>query len=210
MPILHWTASPDCGIWLPLTSDINAVGSASRHSGECLCGAGVRESGEPMRPGDVGRWALALALGLGAAHAANGQSPAVRKPRGLIAQIFGRKETAPPAPEKARPTAAPIAPAIRRAHALADLMRRQEVCQKMLEIGWATGDEELQRQAEELNQRAYDVYLQCTGQTSGATTDEGVLRQRLAADETDVRERLTRPSATGTTRARAEAREEKR
>lgn len=172
--------------------------------------ADARGMGEPMRPGDVGKWALALALGLGAAHEVRGQDPAPRKPRGLIAQIFGRNDKAPPAPDKKAPAAAPVAPSVRRAQALADLMRRQEVCQKMMEIGWASGDEELQRQAEELNQRAYDVYLQRTGQAAGTTADEGVLRQRLAADEAGVRERLTRPAAATTTRARATAREDER
>jgi hypothetical protein len=41
----------------------------------------------------------------------------------------------------------------------ADLNRRQEVCQKLLELGLEIGDEELMRKADQLSKRAFDVYM---------------------------------------------------
>lgn len=40
-----------------------------------------------------------------------------------------------------------------------DLERRREVCLKLIDIANATGDEELRRKAELLDQRAYDLYV---------------------------------------------------
>src|SRR5713226_6708411 len=48
--------------------------------------------------------------------------------------------------------------------AKADLERRQEVCLKLREIAIANGDDDLQRKAEMLDQRAYDLYVAAKNQ----------------------------------------------
>jgi hypothetical protein len=48
--------------------------------------------------------------------------------------------------------------------AKADLERRQDVCLKLREIAIASGDDDLLRKAEMLDQRAYDLYVAAKNQ----------------------------------------------
>jgi hypothetical protein len=53
--------------------------------------------------------------------------------------------------------------AARRLRAELDWKRRAEVCQKLRQIAYETKDEELDRQAERLDQRAWDAYVRQLG-----------------------------------------------
>ncbi len=112
----------------------------------------------------LGTAVLALAVGLGVVGLASAQESG---------NWFTRLFT--PAVEKNEPakkidatTDLPKTPASslnnRAAKAKADLDRRQEVCMRLREIAIATGDDELLRKAEMLDQRAYDVYLAAKNQ----------------------------------------------
>jgi hypothetical protein len=71
------------------------------------------------------------------------------------------------------------------------LIRRQMVCQKLMDIALRAGDQQLLRQAEQLDQRAWQVYLQRTAQFSGGPplfdSDEKTLEKHLGPTNTAVR-----------------------
>jgi len=69
--------------------------------------------------------------------------------------------TEPKAPVKAGPTARELAIA-QREKEKANFMRRSDACLKLKQIALDTGDDELHRRAEELNDRAWSIYLQRT------------------------------------------------
>src|SRR5262245_7791352 len=64
-----------------------------------------------------------------------------------------------------------------------DWKRRAEICQKLRQIAYETNDDELDRFAERLDQRAWDVYIRQTG-AAGANLpqDERVLAERIGVD----------------------------
>jgi hypothetical protein len=72
------------------------------------------------------------------------------------------------------------------ARELSDLLRRSAVCEKLWDIAMFTNDNELLRKAEQLNQRAWDMYQQRTNKLPvGAPTlhsDERVLDRRLGTN----------------------------
>jgi hypothetical protein len=70
----------------------------------------------------------------------------------------------------------------RRLRAEFDWKRRAEVCQKFRQIAFETNDDELDRFAERLDQRAWDVYLKQTGGGPGLSLDEHVIGERLGID----------------------------
>ena len=72
--------------------------------------------------------------------------------------------------------------AARRLRAELDWKRRAEVCQKLRQIAFETNDDELDRFAERLDQRAWDVYIQRVGGGSSLSLDERVLSERLGVD----------------------------
>ena len=59
----------------------------------------------------------------------------------------------------------------------ADLDRRQEVCMKLQRIAEANGDEELMRKANELDKRAFDVYLAGKNRIGEAERDGAVAKK---------------------------------
>ena len=63
-----------------------------------------------------------------------------------------------------------------------DWKRRCEVCQKLRQIAYETNDDELDRFAERLDQRAWDVYLKQTGTSPGLSLDDHVIGERLGID----------------------------
>jgi hypothetical protein len=67
------------------------------------------------------------------------------------------EEEKPAAAEGAKPAAVDRA-AVVRAREEAALLRRQEVCCKLKEIALQTNDPELERRAQELEERAWEVY----------------------------------------------------
>jgi hypothetical protein len=161
-----------------------------------------------------GRWALALlaalAWGNAGARADDGDLVPTQH-RSLWDRWFGKDEPEKKKPAESKPPARPEksdkvetpdrprvlgveAAAAIRAREEAVLLRRQEVCLKLLQIATETGDLELQNQAEQLNERAWNVYLQRTGKLPGAgngsTSDEMVLQMHLGTSESDTVRRL--------------------
>jgi len=83
--------------------------------------------------------------------------------------------------DKTKP-AAP-SPAVVRQKAYYEWQRRLEVCDKLKLIALQTGDQELSRKADALDQRIWDVYVQRTGATKGTLSpDEQILEGRLGMD----------------------------
>ena len=164
----------------------------------------------------VGLWGgcavLLLALGLSAGSAAPppadddddgapvvGPNPAARPRDGwnpLITRTFGLDKKPAPKPEKKADAPAPrpsaqleSAAAIRRLEE-AKLHRRQEVCLRLREIARETNDNDLERLAEELDQRAFDVFMQRTAYLPRSGPDAEALepRQKDSTSTASVRE----------------------
>jgi len=123
--------------------------------------------------------------------AAAGPDPAARPRDGwnpFITRLLGGddKKPAPKPPEKTRDKDGPAkadAPAPRpsarsqsaahyRALEQAKLRRRQDVCLRLREVARETRDEDLERKALQLDQRAWEVYLERTRNLPGAESDE--------------------------------------
>jgi hypothetical protein len=115
----------------------------------------------------------------------------------FIAKVFGLNDPKPaPKPDKEkdkekdpkreaapapRPSAMAQAAASLRALEMKKLLRRQEVCLRLREIAAETHDDDLERKAEELDARAWQVYQEHTKNIVGGA-------------EADVTARLTAPS----------------
>jgi hypothetical protein len=141
-----------------------------------------------MRNRTVGTAALALALGVGAAAGARAAEPA----NNWFTRLFytppaARKDAAPAKDAQAESV---IPPRIRQANAKADLIRRLEVCDKLRELAFQTGDDELLRKADRLEQRAWDVHARTTNTPAGLSADEAVLNDRLGPDAVGARSPL--------------------
>ena len=117
-------------------------------------------------------WVLALSLTLGItsmAVAADDDAPPARSGNWftrLFVRDKGTKESAAKKEEAAKTEA--NAPALAQQKAQVELMRRQEVCDKLRQIALQIGDNDLTRKADALDQRAWDVYVQRTGGTGGS------------------------------------------
>lgn len=108
---------------------------------------------------------LTLAVSLGIVGLASAQE--ATNWLGWFKGTPAKTEPAKKLEEKAEPTFTPAAVNGARAlRAKADLDRRQEVCMKLIDIAIATGDEDLRRMAEMLDQRAVDLYFAAKNQTS--------------------------------------------
>ena len=90
---------------------------------------------------------------------------------------FHKKE-APPPLVPAVPVESPVA---RKAREQAIYFRRIAVCDKLKDIAFQTRDDELLRKADQLDQRAFAIYQQHTGEAPGAglQADERILERRL-------------------------------
>jgi hypothetical protein len=114
--------------------------------------------------------------------------PAAKKPPARPDKPADPKP-ADPKPADARP-AVPSAPpsvedvAAYRAREEAVLLRRLAVCNKLMEVAVQTRDEELLRQVEQIDQRAWAAYTQRTANLSAgsaaAAVDEKILDMHLA------------------------------
>jgi hypothetical protein len=115
--------------------------------------------------------AAALVVGLGAAVAGEPDSDARPEPRGLLSGLFGDKPKPKAKTEKkpatddrpacSRTTEAVIFEQQRQMNAL---LRRMQVCDRLRLIAEQTGNDELMRQADELEARAEEIYRQQTAQ----------------------------------------------
>ncbi len=146
-----------------------------------------------MRHGAV--WVLALALIASAARFAAAEAPS-----GGSGGVFTRWFKRPASPARAEKdeepkaislTAAKLAKEARQAQAMSDWMRRSEVCLKLRDVAHETGDDELWRKADQLEQRAYDAFVQQT-QRGASTVDETALQRRLPKEDVSAGARLLR------------------
>lgn len=176
-----------------------------------------------MRRLGAWRWQLALLAAWGAAATVAADEPARGAAPwnngGLLRGWFGRPEAAsvdkPVSPAEAMAAKTPSAvedAAAERARHEAALLRRQAVCARLLEIAFRNNDPELERQAEELQNRAWALYTQRTANLSsagrGLELDEGVLDRKLGGDRA-APSGPERPAAGREAGARATLREEK-
>jgi hypothetical protein len=141
---------------------------------------------------------LALAVSVGTCTPAHADDPAP-KSGNWFTNLFQR----PAAPAKAAPAKKentevalePLAPTAesRQRQARADWLRRQEICLKLREIALATNDDDLARKADQLDQRAYDAYVQQTGQQPALSRDaaEDTLERHLTQEPGGIGARLS-------------------
>ncbi len=131
-------------------------------------------------------WVLALGLALGLTTLVKADDEDVKPPK--TGNWFTRLFTHDSAPKKkdavkdevARPM--PPSPIVMRKKAEGELLRRQEVCEKLRQIALETSDKELARKADDLEQRAWDIYVQRTGSPmSNLAPDAPLSAGRLAA-----------------------------
>ena len=122
----------------------------------------------------LGTAALTLAVGLGFVGMASGQEPGNWFTR--LMPFGGEKaDSAKKLDSKSEPANMPPTSTDYRAlKAKADLERRRDICDKLRGIGIASGDDDLVRKAEMLDQRAWDLYVACTnrGRTSSPSVVE--------------------------------------
>ena len=128
----------------------------------------------------------ALAIGLGALGAA-GRVAADPPQTSWTARLWPWSKKAPEGQKDATGQPAKEAKAdveaARRLRAELDWNRRAEICQKLRQIAYETKDDELDRFAERLDQRAWDVYIRQTGGSgNNLPRDERVLAERIGVD----------------------------
>ncbi len=132
-----------------------------------------------MRHRNVG--VLALGLGLAVAGVVLAEQPTGSDGGSWWSRLFSHRSSAPTIrkeePGEAKGTAS-IQPGSQRTHAQADYLRRLEVCDRLREIAFQTGDSELMHTVDQLEQRVADAYSQKT--KIGSSFDEEVLQGRLA------------------------------
>ena len=77
-----------------------------------------------------------------------------------------------------------VTPSVLRQRAILDWSRRQEVVDRLREIAFQTGDEELRRKADQLNDRIWDTYMKATaGLPQGnVSPEEQILESKLGID----------------------------
>jgi hypothetical protein len=100
--------------------------------------------------------AFTLAFGLGVVGLVSAQESGTWFTRWFTPAA--KTESAKKVDAKADPQAPPPASTSRLKQAKADLERRQAVCNRLIEIADASGDDDLRRKAEQLDQRAWDLY----------------------------------------------------
>lgn len=155
-------------------------------------------------------WVLALGCGLGLAVLARAddtdEKPA--KTGNWMTRLFVREPVAKKKDAKIEEPAAPapMSPALLKQKAHWEWLRRLEVCDKLKQIALETGDQELARKAEALDQRAWDVYVQRTGRPKGnLTPDEQILDGQLGL-EASQRTKTPAASSGGSAQARFDGR----
>ncbi|MBM3992918.1 MAG: hypothetical protein FJ303_02000 [Planctomycetes bacterium] len=104
--------------------------------------------------------ALTIALSLGIVGLASAQESGNWFTRWFTPTLERKSEK--PAKEEVKPDTAKLQETInatKATQATNDWLRRQEICNRLMEIANATGDEDLRRKAQVLDGRAYDIYL---------------------------------------------------
>ena len=140
-----------------------------------------------MRHRSTWTWILTLVLGLGLAALAHAQDDEAGpvKTGNWFTRLFQRDGAAKKKDTEAKKddaTPAPPSPAPLRQKAYLEWQRRIEVCEKLKQIALETGDQELSRKADALDQRAWDVYVQRTGGPKGSLSPGESLEGRLGME----------------------------
>ncbi len=147
---------------------------------------------------------LLLALGAGSVPAGDKdvKPPSRYGSKSVFDELFGPEEKKPapkPAKDKekardakAKDDAAPprLAAADVREREEAKLLRRLEVCDRLVKIARDSGDADLERQAQQLDKRAWEVYRERTANLTGTSAmlepDEGRLGKKLSVSTVDA------------------------
>lgn len=109
---------------------------------------------------------------------------------------FHKKKTPPPPVIQAPQESA----AAREAREKADYLRRISVCDKLRDIAFQANDDDLSRKADQLDQRAYAIFMKHTGQGMASTNlqaDERTLERRLGQNTPAGQELLPTQRASG-------------
>jgi hypothetical protein len=140
-----------------------------------------------MRRGSKWAWALALGLGvgLGALARADEDDAKPAKTGNWFTRLFskGGAKKKDEGTQKKDEAVAPPSQALARQKAYCEWQRRTEVCYKLKQIAIETGDKDLDRKADALDQRAWEVYVQQTGGAKGnLSPDEQFLEGHLGVE----------------------------
>lgn len=96
----------------------------------------------------------------------------------LFTRTSAKKADKAPEPKGGVPTLNPVLPKEPAIQAQANLQRRREVCQRLLEIALETADNDLYRKAEQLDQRVWDAYSASTGRSMSTERPIGEVSMR--------------------------------
>jgi len=164
-----------------------------------LAGDPVDEPAPQPQGADHGSFANTLSRWFGTAPKPTPAKPKPVAQKKTVAKAEAPAPKPPPVDESA----------VQRERELAALLRRQQACLKLMQIAGDSHDEELQRKAEQLDERARAVYAQRTAHLSGARnssfeSDEKTLEKHLGGDSARSTERVfdARPVNPGPTHAR--------
>ncbi|MBL8793088.1 MAG: hypothetical protein JNM56_04225 [Planctomycetia bacterium] len=118
------------------------------------------------------------------AKAAKPAKPAEPKPARPAEKDEAEEATEQPLPTSSRPVNQVESAANERERELAELLRRQKVCLKLQEIALKNNDEDLMRKAEQLEERAREIYAERTAhlpcsEVTAFESDEKVLEKHL-------------------------------
>jgi hypothetical protein len=153
-----------------------------------------------MRHGTRWTWVLALGAGLGLASLTRADDDEAKPPPtgNWFTRLFTPPGAAKKKDDKTKKDAAagPVSPALVRQKAFAEWQRRVEVCYKLKQIALETGDQDLDRKADALDRRAWEVYVQRTGTGKGNPSLEDPFPD--ADSGTDAGQRVIGPNRVGT------------
>lgn len=145
------------GVWCVLTSLILGLAMARTRAGDDDDDGDAKP---PARPGGI-RWSPYFAKMFDSPERKPAPKPVTPKPK---------KETAKKPAEPPKPRVVDEAVA-ERAQEEANLMRRLQVCDKLMEIAIRTNDTELLHRVEALEERAQTAYAQRTSYMRGVRAD---------------------------------------
>ncbi len=117
------------------------------------------------------------------------------------------KKKKAPEPEPAVKTSSPESAAALQAREKANYLRRIAVCDRLRDIAFQTKDNELFRKADQLDQRAYAIYMKHSAQVPGdmaLQADERILEQRLGSTAPAGQAVLPAQRASGSQASRGE------
>ena len=167
-----------------------------------------------MRRGMRWTWAFALGLGLGLTALAQADEDEAKPPAktgNWFTRLFVKDAAAKKKDADAKKEETPAAPsaALIRQKAQCEWLRRQEVCDKLRQIALDTGDKDLSRKADALDQRAWDVYVERTGGVKGnVSPDEQSLEGGLGTAQRSRGPGTANDSATAGLDSRGAARKD--